>query len=393
MLFSTAASAITSNDYDLYRSGNTFYLKSDPTWVPIAGSITIFVPTYKDGEIIKLTQSSNGEWVSENISFSEFESASPTNLGTSQVSYMDANNDGVTDIVVVLNGQTVRLIADDNASGGFSFSTAQAGISYLHTDHLGSVVAKTNEAGLVTERYHYTPFGQPEDPSILNNEVSYTGHVYDDDINLTYMQARYYDPVIGRFYSNDPVDALGHFYEGNGIQGFNRFAYANNNPYKYIDPDGRKIELKTDEMNTINFKKQYSEAKQQLEEAGEGSYLQKLEDSDTVITITDTSGFHDLSYKDNNINWDPTSGLKVEGGVQSPALGLLHEADHALQELTNEKQFENDRNTPDQQYGNLEEKRVITGSESRAAQALGQPTRNSHGGRPVGVKCATCTEL
>ncbi len=52
------------------------------------------------------------------------------------------------------------------------------------------------------------------------------------------MQARYYDPVIGRFYSNDPVDAMGHIARGNPVHGFNRFAYANNNPYKYIDPTG-----------------------------------------------------------------------------------------------------------------------------------------------------------
>lgn len=51
------------------------------------------------------------------------------------------------------------------------------------------------------------------------------------------MQARYYDPVIGRFYSNDPVGTMGHLSGGN-IQGFNRYAYANNNPYKYVDPDG-----------------------------------------------------------------------------------------------------------------------------------------------------------
>lgn len=49
------------------------------------------------------------------------------------------------------------------------------------------------------------------------------------------MQARYYDPVIGRFLSNDPVGALGH---SNIAHGFNRYTYANNNPYKYVDPDG-----------------------------------------------------------------------------------------------------------------------------------------------------------
>jgi uncharacterized protein RhaS with RHS repeats len=45
------------------------------------------------------------------------------------------------------------------------------------------------------------------------------------------MQARYYDPVIGRFMSNDPIGFR-------DVHSFNRYAYANNNPYKYVDPDG-----------------------------------------------------------------------------------------------------------------------------------------------------------
>jgi uncharacterized protein RhaS with RHS repeats len=48
------------------------------------------------------------------------------------------------------------------------------------------------------------------------------------------MQQRYYDPVVGRFYSNDPVG----FTPSNPMM-FNRYAYANNNPYKFVDPDGR----------------------------------------------------------------------------------------------------------------------------------------------------------
>tara|TARA_R110001583_G_C5639919_1_gene407790 strand:- start:1846 stop:2454 length:609 start_codon:yes stop_codon:yes gene_type:complete len=47
------------------------------------------------------------------------------------------------------------------------------------------------------------------------------------------MQARYYDPVIGRFYSNDPVGFTG------DITSFNRYSYVGNNPYKYTDPDGQ----------------------------------------------------------------------------------------------------------------------------------------------------------
>jgi hypothetical protein len=48
------------------------------------------------------------------------------------------------------------------------------------------------------------------------------------------MQARYYDPVIGRFYSNDPVG----YTAKNPVMSFNRYLYVNNNPYKYTDPDG-----------------------------------------------------------------------------------------------------------------------------------------------------------
>ena len=52
------------------------------------------------------------------------------------------------------------------------------------------------------------------------------------------MQARYYDPVIGRFYSNDPVSASNFISDGK-VQGFGRYTYAFNNPYRYNDPNGR----------------------------------------------------------------------------------------------------------------------------------------------------------
>jgi RHS repeat-associated protein len=61
--------------------------------------------------------------------------------------------------------------------------------------------------------------------------------VNDADTGLVYMQQRYYDPVAGRFLSVDPVVT-----DANSGKTFNRFSYAANNPYKYIDPDGRNEE-------------------------------------------------------------------------------------------------------------------------------------------------------
>ncbi|MFK5948222.1 MAG: RHS repeat-associated core domain-containing protein [Methylococcales bacterium] len=78
-------------------------------------------------------------------------------------------------------------------------------------------------------RMHYKPFGDSIEQA--KDEVGYTGHKFDTDLGLSYMQARYYDPVIGRFYSNDPIGYR-------GVHSFNRYAYVNNNPYKYVDPSG-----------------------------------------------------------------------------------------------------------------------------------------------------------
>lgn len=116
--------------------------------------------------------------------------------------------------------------------------TAQAGeetVRYIHTDALGSVVAISDEAGNIVERREYEPFGVQLTP-VLADGPGYTGHVQDAVTGLTYMQQRYYDPEIGRFLSVDPVTAY-----SDPVGAFNRYWYANNNPYRFTDPDGRQV--------------------------------------------------------------------------------------------------------------------------------------------------------
>jgi RHS repeat-associated protein len=106
--------------------------------------------------------------------------------------------------------------------------------TFIHPDLMGTTAAKTNSSGAVTKRLRYAPFGLEwgkTNAESGEDEIGYTGHKHDNDIGLTYMQARYYDPVIGRFYSNDPVGFR-------DVHSFNRYAYANNNPFKFIDPTG-----------------------------------------------------------------------------------------------------------------------------------------------------------
>lgn len=107
--------------------------------------------------------------------------------------------------------------------------------SYVHTDGLRSAVAETDETGVVTGRTRYEPYGAPTSGEYVQGP-GYAGHVMDAATQLVYMQQRYYDPIAGRFLSTDPVEA--------SPASFNRYWYANNNPYRFIDPDGRFSSLK-----------------------------------------------------------------------------------------------------------------------------------------------------
>ncbi|MBI4208990.1 MAG: RHS repeat-associated core domain-containing protein [Deltaproteobacteria bacterium] len=106
---------------------------------------------------------------------------------------------------------------------------AQAEVSYVHSDHLGSTSVATNSAGTVQQVAIYSPYG-----AILRGEERgegataylYTGQELDRGSNLSYYGARYYDPTLSRFLSIDLV------------QGNLPYTYVNNNPIILIDPDG-----------------------------------------------------------------------------------------------------------------------------------------------------------
>lgn len=119
----------------------------------------------------------------------------------------------------------------------FLCGTALAGTKhYYYTDPQGTPLAKADAQGNIVERYEYTPYGiSVPNVGASPNGVGYTGHVNDPETGLVYMQARYYDPAVGRFLSVDPVAAA-----ENPTAAFNRYWYANNSPYRFIDPDGKQ---------------------------------------------------------------------------------------------------------------------------------------------------------
>ncbi len=120
-----------------------------------------------------------------------------------------------------------RLVAEHSSNGE---------IQYVHGDHLGSPVVRSNASGAVLEhtRTRYEPYGATVAGSFNPTGVGFTGHVNDPEIGMVYMQQRYYDSLAGRFLSVDPVTT-----DAKTGDSFNRYVYGNNNPYKFKDPDGR----------------------------------------------------------------------------------------------------------------------------------------------------------
>jgi len=99
---------------------------------------------------------------------------------------------------------------------------------FHHADGLGSTVALSDAAGVVLERYAYTPFGVGES-NTGSTPWRFTGRRLDAETGLYHLRARDYAPLLGRFIQPDPIGMLG---------GINLYAYVENDPLNYTDPQG-----------------------------------------------------------------------------------------------------------------------------------------------------------
>lgn len=117
----------------------------------------------------------------------------------------------------------------------FAFGVSAQTITYFHNDISGSPMLATDSSGDVVWKENYQPYGDRlnNQAASTNNKLWFAGKPYDTNTGLSYMGARYYDPILGRFMGTDPKG-----FDPENLHSFNRYAYANNNPYKYVDPDG-----------------------------------------------------------------------------------------------------------------------------------------------------------
>ena len=108
--------------------------------------------------------------------------------------------------------------------------TDASGARHLLTDALGSTLALTDGTGAVQTRYSYEPYGKTTvSGTASSNSFEYTGRE-NDNTGLYFYRARYYNPGLQRFVSEDPIGLAG---------GPNVYAYVGGNPVSRVDPTGK----------------------------------------------------------------------------------------------------------------------------------------------------------
>jgi RHS repeat-associated protein len=112
--------------------------------------------------------------------------------------------------------------------------------TYYHGDQIGSSRMLSNGHGYPVWQGTFLPFGEEYNPQITDNHYKFTGKERDSETGLDYFGARYCGSKMGRFTSPDKPFADQHVYDP---QSWNLYSYTRNNPLKYIDTDGRKVQV------------------------------------------------------------------------------------------------------------------------------------------------------
>ncbi len=131
----------------------------------------------------------------------------------------EADSNGITHKYIY--GQSLLAVA------------TSSGLYCYHFNGIGSTIALTDMSQAVVNSYAYDPFGQIlGQQETLPQPFKYVGQygVMAEPNGLYYMRARYYDPSVGRFISEDPIG-----FAGGTV---NLYEYALNNPVNLVDPLG-----------------------------------------------------------------------------------------------------------------------------------------------------------
>lgn len=153
---------------------------------------------------------------------------------------------------------------------------------YMYNGH-GDVTALIGTDGTIAAQYYYDAFGNPvaegTNENGVNNPIRYAGYQWDGETEIYYLNARYYDPKIARFLTEDT-------YRGriSDPLSLNLYTYCHNEPVMYIDPTGHweqgdSKRKAAEQAQILEATKEYISAKEKGDKAGMDKAHQKAEDA------------------------------------------------------------------------------------------------------------------
>ena len=194
-------------------------------------------------------------------------------------------------------------------------------ITYYYEYNLqGDIIGIINDAGTRVVTYQYSAWGELLSTSGsmasnigASNPLRYRGYYYDQETGFYYLQSRYYDPITGRFLNADVLLST-----GQGVLGYNMFAYCNNNPVLFMDSLGLRARL--------NIKMAI--------DGGIGSLHQKENDGNIIKKMLDS--MTDSRDTGNTFSVGITYGYNNGGAIIGKSAVLSADTSHnyALQETT-----------------------------------------------------------
>lgn len=189
-------------------------------------------------------------------------------------------------------------------------SVKQPAGTYYYLSGIGTpgVTGLIDSTGVIRNRYRYSPWGTLEDSlEQVPNVLKFGGREFDSETNLYYNRARYYDPQLARFLSEDPIGQSG---------GINQYAYAENNPIGAVDPSGQCIDPwpgSDAEAGYIDFCVSQKDPPNEQGSGPDDGAWQCTSGADCVAALNQwlASGGTDASALTNDANWTVLSDEEV----------------------------------------------------------------------------------
>lgn len=271
---------------------------------------------------------------------------------------------GVQETTIFVYDASGKMVAEYSTNPA---SVANAKVSYLTSDHLGSPRITTDAGGGVTSRRDFMPFGEEILRAGYGADTvrqKFTSYERDNESELDYAKARMYGYGYGRFTSPDPHNVVfekqlekdtdkGNRQFSNYIsmpEQWNKYVYSINNPLKFVDPDGREIRLSSsltekERSEILYYLQKLTRDKLNWKTDSKGNFniiitktggggndagtrlIRRLDGYKSVITITQGSGGNqtDVDNTTNGSNGTGSNSTVTFNPNASPKIGTLDE--------------------------------------------------------------------